>query len=740
MKKVLITGYYKKQNTGDDLFEKLANKLFNMNKNYKITILSIDNIKNDVLNISKSFDFIILFGGETLNEYFLKPLSVIKTMNQNIKLFALGVGLGADIDLIKHYILMFQYIVVRHISDLEIINNTCPNISCKYVQDIVFMYNIKYYKFKENKLQKTIGFFLSQPKYKSNGLLLNSYINLMKEYINKGYHIKLFSMCYSESISESDLFVNKDILNKIDSNNNITLVHNDDMETELLKLKYAICERFHAHILCIIYNIPFISWANTLKAKKLLIDLNLGDLIYESMDYNEVNNKLKSIDTNKLKNIYKKIYPEVDNFYTLFKKQEIDNNKIIIHQKYKTQLFITNEYINDYCNKLIKSSNKIPINNRTNYILMNLFGRVDIEYKWGLEQKINSNININNDIKWLFEQSILKYNFIHNILSNNIIVDNGYLNIDYIDQYDRTGVHRHGWKYVVDNISFNLCSFNTNLLKCDLYIDRTFHWNKQDMIDAHIIPYKTPWIGFIHHTLYQDESGYNSINLLKCEEFLESLKCCKGLIVLSKYLKNNLIKFAKINNIILPNIHVLYHPTELNVKQFNYNNWKGEIIQVGTWMRDINAIFDLKYNKKYALIGKQMENKYISYNPSSNNYNNINKKDYNVNLINFLDNDEYDNLLSKYVVFLKLYDASAVNTLIECIARNTPIIINKLPAIVEYLGNDYPLYYNDIDEVPLLLKTNLFHNKIKKAHSYLLNMNKTHIHIDTFIKNLKKII
>jgi hypothetical protein len=474
-----------------------------------------------------------------------------------------------------------------------------------------------------------------------------------------------------------------------------------------------------------------------------MIDLTLNDLIFDSYLFTEVNNKLKLIDKKLLKNVYKSIYPNVENFYNQFRKLEIDSNKIILHNKYKNQLYITNEYINEFCSKLYKLSNKISINERTNYILMNLFGKVDIEYKWGLEQKILQNKNENNkdlmnDIKWLFEQSIINYNYI-NFINNK---DNklGYLNIDYIDQYDRTGVHRHGWKYIVDNISYNLCGYNSNLLKCDLYIDRTFHWNKKAMVDYKVIPYKTPWIGFIHHTLYEDESGYNCITLLKCEEFLESLKCCKGLIVLSKYLKNNLIKFAKINDINLPQIHVIYHPTELNVKQFNYNDWKGDIIQVGSWMRDINAIYNLKYNKKHALIGKQMEHKYISYNISTNNNININNNNYPVNLINYLDNNEYDEILSKYVVFLKLYDASAVNTLIECIARNTPIIINKLPAIVEYLGNDYPLYYNDIDEVPSLLKHNIFHNKIKKAHIYLTNMNKNYLHIDTFIKNLRKIL
>ena len=55
------------------------------------------------------------------------------------------------------------------------------------------------------------------------------------------------------------------------------------------------------------------------------------------------------------------------------------------------------------------------------------------------------------------------------------------------------------------------------------------------------------------------------------------------------------------------------------------------------------------------------------------------------------------------IVFIKLIEASAVNTLIECIMRHTPIVINRLPPIVELLGKDYPLYYDEIEEVYAIL-------------------------------------
>jgi hypothetical protein len=66
--------------------------------------------------------------------------------------------------------------------------------------------------------------------------------------------------------------------------------------------------------------------------------------------------------------------------------------------------------------------------------------------------------------------------------------------------------------------------------------------------------------------------------------------------------------------------------------------------------------------------------------------------------------DEYDALLENSVVFLKLRDAPADTTVVECIARNTPILINRLPGVVEYLGEDYPFYYSSLDEAEAKLQ------------------------------------
>ncbi len=112
------------------------------------------------------------------------------------------------------------------------------------------------------------------------------------------------------------------------------------------------------------------------------------------------------------------------------------------------------------------------------------------------------------------------------------------------------------------------------------------------------------------------------------------------------------------------------------------------------------------------------------------------KNNYNsVTTITQLDNTEYDKLLSNSVVMIKLEDASAVNTIIECIIRNTPVMVNRLPAVVEYLGPKYPLYYDNLSET-----ANFTIEHIRSAHIYLTKLNKVDLMIDSFVSSVKAIL
>jgi hypothetical protein len=74
-----------------------------------------------------------------------------------------------------------------------------------------------------------------------------------------------------------------------------------------------------------------------------------------------------------------------------------------------------------------------------------------------------------------------------------------------------------------------------------------------------------------------------------------------------------------------------------------------------------------------------------------------------VTFIPRLSDEEYDHLLSENLVFLNLFGSSANNTVVECIVRHTPIVVNRLPALEEYLGKDYPLFYDNLTQAAELI-------------------------------------
>ena len=75
---IIIVGYYNKNNFGDDLFLELAKKIFSKYSTLNCRYMGLDNIGHDNIEETCNFcDKIILFGGETINDYFLDKLIYI---------------------------------------------------------------------------------------------------------------------------------------------------------------------------------------------------------------------------------------------------------------------------------------------------------------------------------------------------------------------------------------------------------------------------------------------------------------------------------------------------------------------------------------------------------------------------------------------------------------------------------------------------------------------------------------
>jgi hypothetical protein len=257
---------------------------------------------------------------------------------------------------------------------------------------------------------------------------------------------------------------------------------------------------------------------------------------------------------------------------------------------------------------------------------------------------------------------------------------------------------------------------------------------------------KDPWIGILHYPEFVIEMNYESYealpNILKSKLLIESIKYCKCIITLSEHLKNYLEEELIKHNYNIP-IRVLYHPTDFNCKLFNIdnliNNTDKKIIQVGFWMRKLTTIYLVKtelFSKYWLPGGKYWKEMFSKMYPNYEEYLN----DDSVTIKMYLDNNTYDDLLSENICLVDVFNSSANNTVLECIARNTPLLAFKHPAIVEYLGIEYPLYFESINELNEIINSSTFIDKVIETHNYLKNMNKERFTIYYFCKLFYNII
>lgn len=300
--------------------------------------------------------------------------------------------------------------------------------------------------------------------------------------------------------------------------------------------------------------------------------------------------------------------------------------------------------------------------------------------------------------------------------------------------------HRSGWSYCMASLK----TFHSSSgIYVDDFIERTFAWeiHKYFKNNEHNLPYKREWVGFLHNPPNPPE-WFDNINspqaLLNRKVFQSSLKTCKALIVLSDYLKNWLQPQVDV-----PVISVK-HPTEkaqyLWKPELFFSQNRKPIVQLGYWLRKMFSICELKTGPSYTKIWLPSDKNYaytmmgieertrLHFWESKYKWSGVKQFDR-------ISNNEFDQIMSRCIVFLDLYDSSANNAVVESIARNTPMLVNKIPAVVEYLGTDYPFYFDSLEEAEAKLIND---DLITEAHLYLKNMDKKWINGKYFATDLHK--
>jgi len=279
----------------------------------------------------------------------------------------------------------------------------------------------------------------------------------------------------------------------------------------------------------------------------------------------------------------------------------------------------------------------------------------------------------------------------------------------------RPETHRSGWRYALDSL-ISLHAPGGVLLEG--FVEKKFAWG-QDPGDLHNDPrpHTRPWIGFwhnppaVHDTFRRVGHGHAPDDILTRALWRESAPYCLGLFTLSRHLQRFLQERVPVPVCSL--LHPTGPPSAIFSARRYASNPRKMIVQIGWWLRRFDSLRDLQ--------APGLEKAALSPFPGAPDwYTTQGWADYGaasgVTQLSYLDDQAYDELLAENIVFLDLYDSSANNAIVEWIVRLTPVLVNPLPAVVEYLGAGYPFYFSDLPEAAAKAQDTAL---VIAAHHYL---------------------
>lgn len=295
--------------------------------------------------------------------------------------------------------------------------------------------------------------------------------------------------------------------------------------------------------------------------------------------------------------------------------------------------------------------------------------------------------------------------------------------------------HHSGWPWVLANMR----RYETpDGILFDDFMDRTLFFAEHRVPQE--FPYKEPFVGIFHHAAdcprwMRFLRGRLLYEELKCDRWLAVRDNCKGIIVLSKHVSDQL------KGLVEPPVCVIKHPILDAGSRWSVDRWEKtqkQVCQVGYYGRNVHAIWQLPpvYGCKYIRF-KVRGRSFQQHNMAAQKRFKRTRQYYpGVVDQSPIPNEMYDDMLCRSVVLMELLMGSANNVVVECIVRGTPLLINRYPAVVEYLGEDYPLYYDTLDHAASLI------NKptLVEAHEYLMKLDKRDLTAESFVRSVQRFI
>lgn len=273
--------------------------------------------------------------------------------------------------------------------------------------------------------------------------------------------------------------------------------------------------------------------------------------------------------------------------------------------------------------------------------------------------------------------------------------------------------HFYGWGYIIETLKSRLI-FKKNAPVLDTWAD-SYHDDHQLCLLKN-----NQWVGILH-SLTSESRDFNLNRFFSSQVYNDCVDNCILLLTTSEHSR----KYC-LNKTSIP-VKTLLHPKLDTGHYFNLNKYLNNPIlrHSGFFGRNIKKFIDFNSN-----IPKQI---YCDRPSRLKTYTAALNQRSSIEFFNgYLEKKEYINTFTKSIGYSYYDDCSASNSILEHIMTRTPLLVNRLPAIEEYIGADYPMFLDDMPENIDSLLTN--RNFLEDVSSYLgTRSKKKEFSLDYFI-------
>lgn len=293
-----------------------------------------------------------------------------------------------------------------------------------------------------------------------------------------------------------------------------------------------------------------------------------------------------------------------------------------------------------------------------------------------------------------------------------------------------TGFHVQGWPYA---FSF-LTQLKTRLL-IDDFVEQTFVYCEKEPT-----PHEKPWVGFFHHPGDFPRVGIHRHNpsvFGTHPAFLDSLEFMVCGFALTESLADWWEKQTG-----KPFFAVKY-PYEEPKNKWTMKAWEENsnqsIVQAGWYLRNTRCIYQVPRDSAYSkirLLPKNKGNCIPEYDATiAKHWRKYGGRQEFGGVFDFsyVPAAEYIQYFTENIIIMENFASSANTVVMDCIMMNTPLLINKNPSVIEYLGEDYPLYFEHPEQVPELVQS----IRVRHAHEHLQRINKKQFAGEFFRKQVQ---